>query len=287
MGTDEHEVYPNAPVALVAGEVTFPGEIGSPIPSGARRALGEVLGEDWVLEQPPQPHVSLNIGGGQPFVPQPPGFPGAAILRFADRQRGAAIALTGGSLSVETTRYGNWPKFRGTLETALRAAEQLLRPAGVTRIGLRYIDEIRVGSVEGHGWGEWLSPTVLPPASEAMIGNGWVPVGWTGVSQYRIGEDRNLMLRFGPQAAQPGFVVNPDGPLRRPGTRPEGPFFLLDFDASWQPSSVPRWESDGLLETCDRLRRPIRALFDQLVTERLIEEIFKKGAGNERFTGLD
>ncbi len=77
-----------------------------------------------------------------------------------------------------------------------------------------------------------MSPTMLPPASEAMVGAGWSPVNWTGAAQYRLGEDRHVVLRYGPQAAQPGFVVNPDRPLRRPGPRPEGPFFLLDFDAS-------------------------------------------------------
>ncbi|MHB8290839.1 MAG: TIGR04255 family protein [Acidimicrobiales bacterium] len=279
MGNEEHEMHPSAPVVLVAVEITFPGEIGSPVPSGARRALGEVLGEGWVIEPIGQPRLTLNLGGAQPLPPQPPSFPETTLLRFADRQRGAAIALTAGSVSVETTRYGNWPKFRSTLEMAIRATEKLLHPVGVTRTGIRYIDEVRVGGVEDPQWGEWLSPTVLPPAAQAMVDSGWPPVNWTGGAQYRIGEDRNLVLRFGPQPAQPGFVVNPDGPLRRPGPRPEGPFFLLDFDASWQPPGVPRWDSDILLETCDQLRHPVRALFDQLVTTRLVEQVFKRGSG--------
>lgn len=278
MGTEEHETYPSAPVVLVAVEITFPGEIGGPVPFGARRALGEVLGEDWVIEQVAQPRITLNLSGAQPLAPQPQGFPGTTILRFANRERGAAIALTAGSVSVETTRYGNWPKFRSTLETAIRATEKLLHPAGVTRTGIRYIDEVRVGGVEGLQWGEWLSPTVLPPATQAMADSGWSPLNWTGGAQYRIGENRNLVLRFGPQPAQPGFVVNPDGPLRRPGSRPEGPFFLLDFDASWQPPAVPTWDSDSLLETCDQLRHPVRALFDQIVTTRLVEEVFKRAS---------
>lgn len=280
MNTEDHEIYTSAPVALVAAEVIFPGEIGSPITSRTQRAVGEVLGDAWVIEQVPQQRLTLNLAGSQPLTPEPPTFPGATILRFADRERGAAVALTAGSVSIETTRYGNWPKFRSTLEIAIRATEGLLRPAGITRAGLRYINEVRVSNVVGAQWGEWLSPTVLPPASEAMAGAGWPPVNWTGASQYRISEDRNLVLRFGPQPSQPGFVVNPDGPLRRPGPRPEGPFFLLDFDASWQPAAVPKWDSDSLLETCDQLRHPVRALFDQLVTNSL-EEVFNR-KGDER-----
>lgn len=271
-----HETYAHAPVALVAIEITFPGEIGSTLAPGMRRALHEVLGQDWVIEQVTQQHLTLSLVPGQQLAPQPPSFPGTTILRFTDRRRGAAIALTAGSMAVETTRYENWPNFRSTLETAVRATEKLLRPAGVTRVGVRYIDEVRVAGVGGAQWSQWLSTALLPPASESMTSDGWPPVNWAGLAQYRIGEARNLVLRFGPQPAQPGFAVNPDGPLRRLGPRPQGPFFLLDFDASWQPQDVPEWNSDNLLETCDELRHPVRVLFDQVVTEQLVGEVFKK-----------
>ncbi|MDQ6840193.1 MAG: TIGR04255 family protein [Actinomycetota bacterium] len=267
-------MYPRAPIALVAVEIAFPGEIGSPVPSGVHRAMGDVLGDDWVIEQVQQPAFTLNLGGGHPLLP-PSSLQPAPILRFVDRGRGSSIALTAGSVSVQTIRYENWPTFRSMLETAVRATEKLLRPTGVARAGVRYIDEVRVGEVEGPEWGKWLSPTLLPPATESMTGDGWPLLTWTGAAQYRLGEEQSLVLRYGPQPAQPGFVVNPDGPLRRPGPRPEGQFFLLDFDSSWQPSVVPRWDSDDLLETCDQLRRPVRALFDQLITERLVEEVFK------------
>jgi uncharacterized protein (TIGR04255 family) len=276
MTAEDHEIYPHAPVALVTIEITFPGQIGTAVPAGVQRAIGDVLGDEWVPEPVVQTGLALNLSGPQPLMPQPPNFPNSTILRFADRERGSAVALTAGSVSVETTRYRNWPQFRSTLEVAVRATEKLLRPAGVTRAGVRYIDEVRVPGVEGAGWNEWLSPTVLPPGFDSMVGAGWPPVNWTGAAQYRLSEDRYLVLRYGPQAAQPGFVVNPDGPLRRPGPRPEGPFFMLDFDASWQPAVVPRWDSDALLETCDQLRHPVRALFDGIVTDGLVKGAFKK-----------
>ncbi|MGH9072155.1 MAG: TIGR04255 family protein, partial [Acidimicrobiales bacterium] len=263
MTAEDHEKYPRAPVALVTVEITFPGEIGGPIPMGVQRAMGEVLGDDWVLEQVQQP-MPFNLVG-QAVMPNPPSFPALQILRFADRGRGTAVALTAGSMSVETTRYGNWPEFRSTLETAVKVTEGLLRPTGIVRVGVRYIDELRVGGLEPPEWDRWLSPSVLSPGALAMAKAGWPASNWSGVTQYWIGEDRQLVCRFGPQPAQPGFFVNPDGPLRRPAPRPEGPFFLLDFDASWQPSVVPRWESDSLLETCDQLRLPVRYLFDQIV----------------------
>lgn len=285
MDTEDHEMYPNAPVAMVTVEITFPGEIGVPVAAGVQRAVGEVLGDDWVVE-PIQPRgLTVNLGPGSPLLAPTVAGPGGPILRFTDRERSSAIAFTSGSVAVETVRYGNWPSFRTMVETAVRAAEKLLRPTGVLRTGLRYIDEVRVagtaGAVEGVDWVDWLSPTAMPPATDSMIEFGWPPSAWQGFAQYILGDDRHLTLRYGPQAAQPGFVVQPDGPLRRPGQRPEGPFFMLDFDASWQPAVVPRWDSDMLLETCDQLRQPVRALFDRIVTERLVEDVFKKAEGGK------
>lgn len=279
MTAEGHEAYPNAPVALVTAEVKYPGEIGTPIPLRVQHAVSDALGDEWVVDPVviPQPSFAVQVGG-MPVMSQPAGFPTSSVLRFADRRKGAAVAFTGGSISIETTQYRNWPTFRLTLEIAIRAAEKLLRPSGITRAGLRYIDEIRVEGVEGAGWGQWLSPSVLPPASPVMVAEGCPPVAWNNAAQYQTGDDRSLVLRYGPQSAQPGFVVNPDGPLLRPGPRPAGPFFLLDFDASWQPTSVPRWDSELLLSTYDELRRPIRKLFDEIVTERLEAEVFKRGS---------
>lgn len=278
MSSDGHSTYKNPPVALVAVEIKFPGEIGAPVPSSVQRALGEVLGGDWVPEQVQQSGVTVNLGPAAPMQTIfGPGNPANAILRFSVRDRTTAVALTAGSVTVETTRYGNWPQFRGILQKAVETTEKVLRPAGVTRVGMRYVNEIRIAGPGDVDWRAWLSPTVLPPAIDAPDGtDAWMPLNWTGAAQYKIGEDRFLVIRYGPQPEQPGFIVNPDGPLRRLGPRPKGPFFLLDFDAFWQPSAIPPWNTDEVLVTCDELRKPVRTLFDEIITERLAEEVFNE-----------
>lgn len=274
-------MYEHPPVALVAVEIRFPGEIGAPVPSGAQRALGELLGEGWVVEQVQQPGISIKVAGGQAVPALTTGMGGfhpGAILRFAARDRTTAVALTAGSVTVETTRYGNWPQFRLVLEKAVAATYKVLRPTGTTRIGVRYIDEIRTSDTDESNWGEWLSPTVLPPYTQELGQAGWVALNWTGAAQYQIGAERYLVLRYGPQHANPGFAVNPDGPLRRPGPRPIGSFFLLDFDAFWQPSAIPEWDDAQVIATCDQLSKPVRILFNEIITDRLVTEIFgKKG----------
>lgn len=275
---DHHTIYKRPPIALVAAETKFPGAIGAPVPPSVQRALADVLGDDWVVDQVQQ-GITFNLGGASPVLMgmgNPAGPPSGAIVRFANRDRTRAIALTAGTVTVETTLYGSWPQFREVLKMALEATEKLLRPAGVTRTGLRYIDEIRVGDVDGAEWSNWLSPAMLSPASDTMTSSGWPAVTWNGLAQYKIGRDRQMVVRYGPQPAQPGFVVNPLGPLRRPGPMPTGPFFMLDFDAFWEPATIPTWNTSDILETYDQLRQPVRALFDTVITDRLVKNVFNQ-----------
>lgn len=270
MAAQHHEVYPNAPIAFVTVEVRFP-EAGQPVPSGVQRAFRDVLGDQWVIEQLTQQEVTvgINIGG-----PTSQTVRGVNIPRFTVRDRTTAVVLTTNSVTVETTRYCGWPDFRSVIERALRATEALVKPDGVGRVGMRYVDEIRVPDAEepSSAWEEWLSPDVLAPASSAMQQAGYPPAGWTGAAQYSLAEGRHLVLRYGPQN---GYAVAPGGPLRRLHPPPPGPMFLLDFDSFAEPPTIPPFEVGELLTTCDSLRAPTRVLFDTIVTERLINEVFR------------
>jgi uncharacterized protein (TIGR04255 family) len=272
MAADMHEVYPSAPLAFVTVEVRFPGETGQSVPSVVQRAFREVLGDDWVTEQLTQQEMTLGINLGGPPAQT---MRAINVPRFTVRDRTSAVVLTSNSVTVETTRYPGWPTFRLTLESALRASSELVKPEGVTRVGMRFVDEIRVDQVgdQAVDWSEWLAPDVVAPALAAMTAAGWPPVSWTGASQYSLGDGKQLVLRYGPQH---GYVVNPIGPLRRPDPPAPGPLFLLDFDSFWEPPTIPRFDVDELLSTCDGLREPTRSLFDQLITSRLVDDVFRK-----------
>jgi uncharacterized protein (TIGR04255 family) len=272
MAAEGHEVYPNAPIAFVTVEVRFPGEAGQGIHSVVQRAFRDVLGDEWVIEQLTQQELTLgiNIGG-----PPSQTMRAVNIPRFTIRDRTSAVVLTTNSITIETTRYRGWPDFRSVIERALRATADLVEPDGVARVGMRYVDEIRVPDLgeRSRSWGQWLSPDVLAPASTEMERAGFPPATWTGAAQYALGGGRQLVIRYGPQS---GYAVDPGGPLRRPDPPPPGPFFLLDFDSFSEPSTIPLFDVEELLQTCDELRLPTRALFDQIVTESLIDDVFRK-----------
>ncbi|MGO9873302.1 MAG: TIGR04255 family protein [Acidimicrobiia bacterium] len=272
MLADSHEVYPNAPLAFVTVEVRFPGETSQGVAGVVQRAFREVLGDEWVIEQLTQQEVTfgINLGG-----PPAQSVRAVNIPRFTVRDRTSAVVLTSNSVTIQTTRYPGWPDFRTVLERVLHATRDLAEPDGVARVGMRFVDEIRVPEVGENvdQWAPWLSSEILAPAMTAMSKAGCSPVTWTGVAQFGLGDAKQLVLRYGPQN---GYAVSPIGPLRRLNPPAPGPLFLLDFDSFWEPASIPLFDVDALLSVCDTLRAPTRSLFDLLVTEKLVNEVFRK-----------
>jgi uncharacterized protein (TIGR04255 family) len=271
---DTHEVYPSAPLALVAVEIRFPGPSGRwPLPATLQRAFRDRLGEDWVVESLRTQKIEVEFGAagaGRQSVEQ------VVLPRFTTRDRTLAVAVSEQSLTIETTSYRHYLDFRVVLEAALVAAAEILRPDGVARLGMRYIDEIRVPNAEGADlpdWGLWLDPSLLPPRLDAMASKGYASAAWEGAAQFVVGTNQTLVLRHG---ARTGYAVNPSGLLRRPSVPEPGPVFVLDFDCFWEPVDIPPFEVGSLIEECDHLRAPVRALFDLLISDKLREDVFMK-----------
>lgn len=266
MGMTEAEVWPNAPLALVAVEARFPGVASGPPRMPAQRAIRDLLGDGWVLESGQEQTVEVAFGPegvkGQRAVAE-------QVTRITIRDRTRVVTVRAESLTVEATSYRGYPDFRVLLASALEAVEQVMQPDGLTRLGMRYIDEIRIPDAnEPDPWDDWLDGALLAPRAEGLHTR-----GWTSAVEYNTGEDRRMVLRYGP-ADQP--VVTPTGPLKRASHPGSGPLFVLDFDSFWQPSGIPAFVAAELLEACDDLRSPTRRLFDQLISPKLINEIFKK-----------
>lgn len=266
MGTIGSEVWPNAPLALVAVEARFPGVASGPPRMPAQRAMRDLLGDGWVLENGQEQTLEVAFG--------PDGVKGQRvaaeqITRITIRDRTRVVTVRTESVTVEATSYQGYPDFRVLLESVFGAVEQVIQPDGLTRLGMRFIDEIRIPDDDAPDpWDDWLDRTLLAPRAEGLRTR-----GWTSAVQYETGDDRRMVLRYGPTDNP---VVTPEGPLRRANPPGSGPLFVLDFDSFWQPSGIPAFVAAELLAACDELRSPTRRLFDQLISPKLIDEIFKK-----------
>jgi len=283
------EVYPNAPLVLVATEVRHPAA--EPLNGQQQAALKRALAKEFPLSNPATITKVTQVVGGPPQVTQ------STAPRFTSRDRTTSITYHAGALVLETTRYAHFERLTELLMLAVAARLEVGELDGLERVGLRYIDEIRVpnlgdideirvpnlGDIDegGTGWDAWLDRSLLGPAP--IGGSLGLHAGqWQGLVVFNqvptLGTDADtkgsdsLVLRYGPGE---GYALDPGGELKRP-TPPPGPFFLLDIDSFWTSGSVvPPLDPQELASTAARLHDPVRGLFESLITERLREAVLR------------
>jgi uncharacterized protein (TIGR04255 family) len=267
---EPREVYPNAQLQLVAVEVRYP--FAPRLDGGdALPFFLEKVREDLPIAEPLQEHTVLIGAEGQPNVR------GQSSFRLASRDRTTAATVSPSRLLLETTDYERYGKFRRLLTRLIEALEAFGAPPGVERIGLRYIDEIRVPAVtsaEPAAWKRYVHESLVAPtevAAEALPG--MQPRSTHGILQFE-GSEQTLVVRYG---SSEGYAVDPRGALRVKRSAEPGPFFLFDIDSFWSAKEViADFDTTDLLSTCDRLHRPISSVFEQCITDRLRDEVLRK-----------
>lgn len=259
------EVYPNAPVVLVAVEARHPDV--ALLGPGEQSEVKRLLSSSFPLPQPARnTKVTANAGAPAEVIQE-------TVPRFATRDQMTAVTFGAQAMVVETTRHQSFDHLCDLVRIAVEARQKVAPVDGLLRLGLRYVDEIRVPDSCGGsaGWAKWVDASLLGPtaAGEQL---GLTAEHWQGAVVFGRGDGRQVIIRYGPRE---GFAVMPSGPLQRP-TPPPGPFFLLDIDSFWFPTGdVPEITGASLVERCADLHEPVSVLFERLITDRLRNEVLR------------
>lgn len=255
--------YPNAPLALVACEIRY-----STLHPAISRSVWKQLHSrvsEWtpVVKSVARPVV--NDSGEQVEQETAP--------RFLNRTRTLSVTFGAMGLLVETTSYRGWTAaFRPLLKASIEALAESVEPTGVERMGLRYIDEIRlpVGGRSPEDWTSYIAEAIHAPSLSPELSD-LHPQTWQGLVAYRGRDNRQVVVRYG---LREGVAVNQTGVLRRPSDVVSGPFFLIDTDSFWEPvDEIPAYSVGQLLDMADELHAPVTQIFESLITDRLREEV--------------
>ena len=248
------EVFANAPLAFVVCEIRFP---------LAPRLVTDdslIALTDAFTEVLPVPEEERTEDGGE------------RRFRFLDPQRTVSVVVARDSLSVETTHYTEWAQFRGAVLRVIRTVAARARIAGVERVGLRYINEIRVPESisDISRWRGWISDDVLGPLG---VVPGYSPESFQTITHLRGGPNQ-LIVRC---AALVGSGVVSDEPLRRRIAADESPFFVIDTDSYCDTpgEQMTAFAAEDLGSILDGLHQPLAALFHRAITEKS-RELFRK-----------
>ena len=267
----QREVYVNARLRLVTVEFRFPI---SPRLSGSDllTVLGDQLGDTFPIIEPTS--VQLTIGAP---APQPTALIGSGGgYRLLTRDRTTAVTVGANRITIETTVYRRWEDFRdGPVAKALTTVgDGLGAIAGLDRVGLRFINEVRVPGLTGTDplrWRDYIAPELLAVADLAPGRE----VKTVQIALHlAIGNGTEVLMRAG---LLEGRVVDDTGPLRLPRPPQPGTFFLVDIDSFWnRDPTYEAWDSARALEIADRLHAPIDDLFEKSLTEKLRQDVLRR-----------
>ncbi|WP_440102358.1 TIGR04255 family protein [Glutamicibacter mishrai] len=262
----DHEVYPNAPLVSVSFELRHPRTEGLTNPQ--RAILRELLGDALPL-------MRVDNVASQTIEFGPSGPMGQMNseehTKFFDRRMSVVASFSPESTLVETSQYSGWGAFSELVLNVCSARNEVERLDGIGRIGLRYIDEIRVAKTESPDWSQYIKPSFL--GSEIKNCDGLRLNQWQGVSGYGPEGGRSLVVRH---ATGDGFAIDPNAELKRKNPVAAGKFFMLDMDSFWIPETgIPAFDSQLISETIEALHNPVGAMFENCITDQLRNEVLR------------
>lgn len=258
------EVFPNAPLEFVAAEMRFPYA-----PRVGRNEtfdkLVELLADVFPIPERDERQSMTSAPESAPKAEA------SVAYRLLARDKRSSVTISPSSASLELTDYVEYVDFRALFERMLQALDHLQIVVGVERLGLRFIDEIRVPDVASPlDWRGYIAEDLLGPL--VMADHGEVS-RLEGVLQLKTGAQTRLALRY---ATLSGSGIVGGGPLRRRHTPNPGPFFAIDSDSYLDAEDILEFDIPALLAHLDVLHDPIGDIFHRSITERLKEEVLRR-----------
>ncbi|MET8278745.1 TIGR04255 family protein [Micromonospora sp. NPDC005174] len=257
------EKFPNHPIRLVSFELRFP--IRRKV---ATRRVWDAFEAMFGSELPV---VELLVR--EDDETQLPASPNEPVLRLSTAERDRVVTLRYGALTVEMTTYISYEDLRACIGAAVEALESIPATLGITRLGLRYINELQVPSIRGliSDWRSYVHTSLLAALDDPPpdLRPSWLQGGLGFHS--RDGAEHTY-LAYGPL---PRSSVEPDGVLQLKNI--DGPCFLLDIDSFLSgPAKAPiATRRKEVLDVVDRLHDSVETVFNWSITEKLRDEVLR------------
>jgi uncharacterized protein (TIGR04255 family) len=189
----ERVVFDRNPITEVICQLRFPPilQINAAPPAEFQN---QVRARYPLFEQMPTPGVPKEMLAVLANLPGILEFGGS---QFLSESRQQSIVLNTNYVAVRETKYVEWADFRVLVTEAQQALEQIYKPAFYDRIGLRYVNTIRLRELglAGRRWSELLNPSFLSV------------MGPSGVADHVIGLATQATLELSPVVPQARVTI--------------------------------------------------------------------------------
>ena len=221
-----------------------------------------------LADKVPEMGLAVRLGAGNPQVQQDLR---SFHWQFADPQNQWTVTLSQESLSIETREYASFGDFLLRLDEVVKALLGHISPTAFSRIGLRYINEIRLKDM---AWTEAIQPAILGPVALPEFVRGVVQAVQEILLRYEDGHGVNIRHGLLPD----GTTVQP-----RPGTEPStGSFYVLDFDTFREfpfPGGLSA-DATSVHQYVETFNKVIYQLFRMATTDYYISTLGERSNGD-------
>lgn len=215
-------------------------------------------------------HLRLDFGAE-------PKFNIIERFEFQNKEQTTGLILASDFVALHASRYENFGKFEEMLSAGLEIIHKALQISLTERIGLRYVDLVRVH--EGESLGDYLQPGLLG-LDPATLGarsslSRFEFVGLTEIGKLIVRCSTAQGEEFLPPDLEPTslrFGVTPE---------PNESRYLLDFDHSSEGAEASDFSIKGVLDNMQQLHSNLDLAFRHAVTEQALtrwgnEEVEKR-----------
>lgn len=246
------EVFVNPPLQLVAFEAIWQFE----------RSIGQASLA--ILEDLRRPLPDAEVDLSPPAIRISPDSPQpeTALFQVVARERTLAVTLWRNAVVIECTDYQHFDDFVSLIANVVRALVTGIGPLPLTRVGLRYFDEIHAPdtTLEISTWQPWIASELLTTGT--LLSGGRQTDMYAGGVSVTLGEERHLTFRY----ALTQTPIQKPGPLSlRP--RPASPALILDTDGFWLPVEPRRQTTEEIVAIIRDLYEPTHSMFGKVPTE--------------------
>ncbi len=256
-----HRVYKNPPLVMSLCQVRFASVLSVSDEAFVAPFQNAIRREFPLADRPVEIQVALDMrpGGFQPPVTQ-------QKWRFADVSGTWAVVLAQDFIALETREYSDFDHFMERLSFVLNALVKHIQPDPGLRIGLRYIDEIRLADADPRSA---IRPELLGAMTQEEVFSKAVRSVQEIALQYPEGEA--VTLRHGYFSS--GTTVQPPAPE----SAPLGPFYLLDTDVyrEFTPPAVLQMDTDSICQHVEEYHQAVYRLFRWALTDEYAASLEK------------
>jgi uncharacterized protein (TIGR04255 family) len=208
------EAFENHQLAQVIAQTRFP-PLTRFTDAARMQELQEALRRDYPLYSE---DTAINVVFGPEGVKPERG---ARLLRFTSLDGFWSVVLSADFVALDSRRYSDIDSFTQRIANVWREVARLFDPQYQTRVGLRFINELRVPDGDSYGrWRELLNPELVGFDAGVTFGGS---VSHTVAETLVQRPDGQLLVRR-------GFLRGTTVPPLAGSVAETGPFYLLDID---------------------------------------------------------